>query len=73
MAVLGGDAFRVELDAVHGFGFMLQAHDQPIISFCGDLEIGREGLTFNDQGMITRDRVGRRNAFENALIRVGDV
>lgn len=41
MAVLGGDAFRVELDAVHGFCFMLQAHDQAVIGFCRDLEVGR--------------------------------
>ncbi len=71
--MLGGDTFRVELDAVNRFCFMLQAHDQAIICFCRDLEIGRQGLAFNDEGVVARHRIGRRDTFENALIRVSDI
>ena len=37
MAVLGGDGFGVELDAVDGQGFVLDGHDDAVLRGGGDV------------------------------------
>src|SRR2546421_646501 len=42
IAVLGGDALRVKLDAVHGKPTMSETHHQVIIGFGDDGKLGRQ-------------------------------
>ncbi len=55
MAVVGRDAFGVELDAVDGFGFVGYAHDDAIVGLRGDLQGVGAGFAFDDEGVIAGD------------------
>src|SRR5262245_40814023 len=54
MAVLGGDAFRMELNAVDGKCPMGEPHDQPVTRFGVDCELWRQPCAFDHQGMVAR-------------------
>jgi len=53
MPVLRGDAFWVELHAMHGIALVLKAHDHAVGNFRGDFERIRQARPLDDQGMIT--------------------
>src|SRR3954451_14572461 len=54
MAVLGGDAFRMELQAVHRPRFVGEPHDEAVVGFRRDAEVARHGLPLDHQRMIAR-------------------
>ena len=49
MAVLGGDAFGMELHAMHGMLPVLQAHDQAVGSAGGHCKAAGETFALDDQ------------------------
>src|ERR1700734_841320 len=67
VAVLGGDAFGVELDAVHRQGAMLKGHDQAVRRLRGDREIAGHRGAIDHQGMVTRRLEWAVDAAEHAL------
>ena len=66
MAMLGGDAFRVELDAVEGQFLVPHAHDQPFGAGGVDGEAIGQILGADDQRMVARGLIGRGQAGEDA-------
>ena len=62
--MLGGDAFRVKLNAVNGKAVMLNRHNCTFISLRGNGKTIRLGFWVNNKGMITRNRIGRGDIFE---------
>src|SRR6516225_7134645 len=54
MTVLGGDAFGVELHAVHRQALMRKPHHQTVIGLGRHVEIARHALALNHQRMIAR-------------------
>src|SRR6516164_3817601 len=54
MTVLGGDAFGVELHAVHWQALMRKPHHQTVIGLGRNVEIARHALALNHQRMIAR-------------------
>ena len=54
MAVLGGDAFRMELHPVHRQARMREPHHQAVIRFRVDEEIARHARALDHQRMIAR-------------------
>src|SRR5579859_1618669 len=66
MAVLGGDAFRMELNANDRQFLMRQPHDQPVLGPGGDLERGGQAFTLDDQRMIAGGEKGRGQTGEQA-------
>ena len=60
----------MELDAVNGMNFMLQAHDDAICGFGSDLDAFRQARTLNRQRMIARHVEPGRQILEHALTRV---
>ena len=73
MSVFGRDAFRMELHAVDWFFFMLKAHDEAVVGLGCDFEGRWQRLEFDDQGMIARHRVRRRDAREDTFVCVRDI
>src|SRR5262249_1264295 len=71
MAVLGGDALRVELHAVYGKRLVLEAHDDAV-GLGRDLEVGRKAAALHDEGVIARDLEFPGQALEDALAGVAD-
>lgn len=67
MAVLCGDAFGVELDAVDRFCFMGEAHDEAIFGFRRDFEVCGKRFAINDERMIARGVKRGRKSGENAF------
>lgn len=72
MAVFRCDAFRMELHSVDRLGFMLQAHDNSIICFCCNLKAEWQRVTFDNQRMIARNRVGGRQSGKDTSIMMQD-
>src|SRR5262249_23138462 len=54
MTVLGGDAFGVELHAVHRQPLMRKPHHQTVIGLGRHVEIARHALALNHERMIAR-------------------
>src|SRR5260221_8178901 len=54
MAVLGGDAFRMELDAMHRQRLVREPHHQAVGGLGGDIQIVRHGLPLDHQRVIAR-------------------
>ena len=73
MAVIGGDAFGVKLDSVYGVVLVLQAHDDAVFGFGGDIQRIRQAVPFHNQGMVARGRERGRQVFEHAFSCVQDV
>src|SRR5262249_52693585 len=55
MAVLGGDAFGVELDAMHRMLLVLQPHDEAVGGPGGDRKAAGQAFALDDQRVIARD------------------
>src|SRR3546814_19553293 len=67
MAFLRGDALGVELHAVDRQGPVLQAHDDPILGGCGDLQVVvRKARRVDGQRMVARGGQRRGQAGEDA-------
>ena len=43
----------MELDPVDGVVFVLESHDGAVFGFGSDFETVREGISFDDEGVIT--------------------
>src|SRR5262245_4204760 len=65
MAMLGGDAFGMELHAMHRVPLVRQPHDQSLAGG-GDDEIVGQTVAINDQGMIARHLELLRQRLEHA-------
>jgi hypothetical protein len=54
MAMLGGDALRVELHPMHREALVLEAHDHPVSRLSRNLEGVGEREPLNDERVIAR-------------------
>src|SRR5437763_903209 len=72
MAVLGGDAFRVKLHAVHRQPGVRETHHQAVVGLGGDVEFVRHGGALDHQRMITRRLERSIDAAEHAFTLVPD-
>ena len=68
--MLGGDGFRVELNAVDGQLFVLQAHDGAVFQLCGDLKTVRKALALHHQRVIAGGIERRRQPLKETLVGV---
>src|SRR6202158_3288859 len=59
LAVLGGDAFGMELHAVHRMLLVRHRHHEPVVGLGGDFELGGHAIALDDERVITR-RLERR-------------
>src|SRR5215475_6947078 len=66
MAILGRDAFGVELDAMHRKPPMREAHHEAIRRFGRDGKVGRQAVAFHYQRMIARGMEGPVDPTEDA-------
>src|SRR5688500_11862361 len=73
VAVLGGNAFRMELHAVNRVGAMPHAHDDPVVRMGGLDEIGRHALGRDRQRVIARGPERPVDAVEHAVALMQDV
>src|SRR5262249_11071764 len=73
MAVLGGDAFGVELHAMHRMLLVLQPHDEAVSGPGGDRKATRQAFALDDQRVITRDLEPLGQPLEDALARMIDL
>ena len=73
MAVLGGDAFGMELHAVHRQAVMHQSHDQTVVGFGIDLRSARHAVALDHQRMIARRLERAVDAAEHAGAAVPDL
>lgn len=67
MAVLGGDAFGVELHTMDGARFVRQSHDEAVFGFGRDGEAVGQRFPFDDQRMVAGRVKGRWQPGEDAL------
>src|SRR5687768_1720153 len=67
VAVLGGDAFGVELHAVHRIGSMAHSHDHAVLGMGGRHEVIRHRFRPDGQRMVAGRREGAVDAVENAV------
>lgn len=63
----------MKLDAVNGFGFVGEAHDEAVLRFGGDFEFGGQRRAVYDEGVIARRLKRGGEVFENALALVMNV
>src|SRR5680860_156577 len=70
MPVFRGDAFGMELHAMHGIACVLQAHDHAVCRFRGDLQRLRQALALDHERMVARGGEVLRDAGEHALAAV---
>src|SRR5262249_17799378 len=66
VAMLGRDAFRMELHAVHRQGLVREPHDQSVIGFGHGRQLVRHGGAIDDQRMIARGLERAVDAAEHA-------
>src|SRR5262249_40224095 len=71
VAVLGGDAFRVELHAMHRVQLVRKPHDQPVGGRGHDQVIG-QAVAVDDQRVIARDLKLPRQRLKYAFAGVAD-
>src|SRR5262245_15054777 len=72
MAVLGRDAFRMELHAMHREGLVCEAHDQLVIGLGDSCQLVRHGATIDHQRMVARGLEWAVDAAEYATALVLD-
>lgn len=72
MAVLRGDAFRVELHAMDLVCLMLQSHDHAIFGFSRNLETVGQAVSLDGERVIARSLECIRQTFEKAFPRASD-
>src|SRR5262245_66234697 len=73
MAMLGGDALRMKLNAVHRKRAMREPHDQAIIGLGRYREHVRQARSFDHQRMIARGPERRIDTAEDAVALVPDL
>ena len=66
MAVIGGDAFGMELHAMHRQTPVREPHDEAVVGIGGDGEIVRQARALDDQRMIARRLERPIDAAKNA-------
>ena len=67
LALSREDGLWMELDAVDGETFVLQAHDFALGGFGGYFEDVGQGFAFDDERVIARRLEGRGEIFEDAF------
>ena len=72
MAVLGGDAFGMELHAVDWQLAMAEAHDDAVLGFGADLQGVRQAVALDDKGVIARRLERRGDAGEQRRAAMAD-
>src|ERR1700730_4904678 len=72
LAVLGGDAFGMELHAVHRVLLMRHRHHEAVVGLGGDFELGGHAIALDDERMIARRLEWRVDAAEHTFALVLD-
>src|SRR5262249_25814706 len=54
MAVLGGNALRMKLNAVHRQCAVRQSHDETVTGFCRNRKLVRQACPLDHEGMVAR-------------------
>src|SRR4029079_3238804 len=66
MAVLGGNALRMEFHAVHRQMRVGESHDQPVIGFGDHVQLGGPAGAIDHERMVARRLERTTNAAEHA-------
>ena len=72
-AGISEDGFGVELHAFDFVAAVTEGHDDAVVGLGGDRQLARQGLFFDDQGMVARGGEGIGQLAKNVLAVVMDL